>query len=39
MLTEKSNVTGEESVDVSYPNFIEDMRKLHAVIRSMPNKE
>ena len=32
MLTEKSNVTGAESVDVSYPNFIEDMRKLHAVI-------
>jgi 3-phosphoshikimate 1-carboxyvinyltransferase len=32
MLTENSSVTGAESVDVSYPNFIEDMRKLHAVI-------
>ena len=32
MLTEKSTVTGAESVDVSYPTFIEDMRKLHAVI-------
>jgi 3-phosphoshikimate 1-carboxyvinyltransferase len=39
MLTEKSSVTGAESVDVSYPNFIEDMRKLHAVIRSMPYRE
>lgn len=32
MLTEKSTVTGAESADVSYPTFIEDMRKLHAVI-------
>ena len=32
MLTEKSTVTGAESVDVSYPTFIEDLRKLHAVI-------
>jgi 3-phosphoshikimate 1-carboxyvinyltransferase len=32
MLTEKSTVTDAESVDVSYPTFIEDMRKLHAVI-------
>jgi 3-phosphoshikimate 1-carboxyvinyltransferase len=32
MLTEKSTVTGAEYVDVSYPTFIEDMRKLHAVI-------
>jgi 3-phosphoshikimate 1-carboxyvinyltransferase len=39
MLTEKSSVTGAESVDVSYPNFIEDMRKLHAVIRAMPDRE
>jgi 3-phosphoshikimate 1-carboxyvinyltransferase len=33
MLTEKSNVTGAESVDVSYPNFLEDMTKLYASIR------
>ena len=39
MLTEKSRITGAESVDVSYPNFIEDMRKLNAVISSMPNKQ
>jgi len=32
MLTEKSTVTGAESVDVSYPTFIEDMRNLHAAI-------
>jgi 3-phosphoshikimate 1-carboxyvinyltransferase len=39
MLTETSNVTGVESVDVSYPNFIEDMIKLHASIRLMPDRE
>jgi 3-phosphoshikimate 1-carboxyvinyltransferase len=37
MLTEKSSVSGAESVDVSYPNFLKDMRKLHAAIRSMPD--
>jgi 3-phosphoshikimate 1-carboxyvinyltransferase len=32
MLTEKSTVTGAESVDVSYPNFIQDMVDLGADI-------
>ena len=32
MLTEKSTVTGAESVDVSYPNFIQDMVNLGADI-------
>ena len=32
MLTEKSLVTGAESVDVSYPNFIQDMVNLGADI-------
>jgi 3-phosphoshikimate 1-carboxyvinyltransferase len=32
MLTEKSIVTGAESVDVSYPNFIQDMVNLGADI-------
>ena len=39
MLTEKSSVTGAESVDVSYPSFIQDMIKLRASIRLMPDRE
>jgi 3-phosphoshikimate 1-carboxyvinyltransferase len=35
LLTEKSTVIGAESVDVSYPNFIDDMRKLGADIKLM----
>lgn len=39
MLTEKSIVTGAESVDVSYPNFIQDMVNLGADIKSFLDKE
>jgi 3-phosphoshikimate 1-carboxyvinyltransferase len=39
MLTEKSTVTGAESVDVSYPSFIQDMTKLNASIRLIPDRE
>jgi 3-phosphoshikimate 1-carboxyvinyltransferase len=39
MLTEKSNVTGAESIDVSYPSFIQDMTKLKASIKPVPDRE
>lgn len=39
MLTEKSMVEGAESVDVSYPNFIQDMVNLGADIRFLSNRE
>jgi 3-phosphoshikimate 1-carboxyvinyltransferase len=39
LLTEKSTVIGAESVDVSYPNFIDDMRKLGADIKLMTERE
>jgi 3-phosphoshikimate 1-carboxyvinyltransferase len=39
MLTQDSIVAGAESVDVSYPNFIQDMKKLGAKIRIMPDRE
>jgi 3-phosphoshikimate 1-carboxyvinyltransferase len=39
MLTEKSIVEGAESVDVSYPNFIQDMVNLGADIRFLSNRE
>lgn len=39
MLTEKSIVAGAESVDVSYPNFISDMKYLGARIASAPDRE
>jgi 3-phosphoshikimate 1-carboxyvinyltransferase len=39
MLTEKSSVTSAESIDVSYPSFIQDMIKLRASIRLMPDRE
>jgi 3-phosphoshikimate 1-carboxyvinyltransferase len=32
MLTEKSEVEGAESIDVSYPNFLLDLRQLGAKI-------
>jgi 3-phosphoshikimate 1-carboxyvinyltransferase len=35
MLTEKSIVSGAESVDVSYPNFIQDMTELQAFIKQI----
>ena len=39
MLTEKSTVSGAESVDVSYPNFIQDMVKLGAHIKPILQRE
>jgi 3-phosphoshikimate 1-carboxyvinyltransferase len=39
MLTEKSIVAGAESVDVSYPNFISDMKDLGAKISPAPDRE
>jgi 3-phosphoshikimate 1-carboxyvinyltransferase len=35
MLTEKSVVDGLESVDVSYPTFVDDLRGLGAEIRAL----
>ena len=39
MLTEKSIVAGAESVDVSYPNFVVDMKSLGARIANAPDRE
>jgi len=39
MLTQKSIVAGAESVDVSYPNFLQDMKRIGARISSMPERE
>ena len=39
MMTEKSLVAGAESVDVSYPNFISDMKGLCARISNAPDRE
>ena len=39
MLTERSVVAGAESVDVSYPNFIHDMKELGARLANMPDRE
>jgi 3-phosphoshikimate 1-carboxyvinyltransferase len=39
MMTEKSMVAGAESVDVSYPTFIQDMKDLGAKISSAPDRE
>jgi 3-phosphoshikimate 1-carboxyvinyltransferase len=39
MLTRKSIVAGLESVDVSYPMFLRDLRKLGGRIKPMPDKE
>jgi 3-phosphoshikimate 1-carboxyvinyltransferase len=39
MLTEKSIVAGAESVDVSYPNFITDMKGLGARFAPAPDRE
>jgi 3-phosphoshikimate 1-carboxyvinyltransferase len=33
MMTEKSIVDGLESVDVSYPSFVQDMKKIGAKLR------
>ena len=39
MMTERSVVAGAESVDVSYPNFIQDMKDLGAKISPAPDRE
>jgi 3-phosphoshikimate 1-carboxyvinyltransferase len=39
MMTEKSIIAGAESVDVSYPNFISDMKNLGALISPAPDRE
>lgn len=39
MMTEKSVVAGAESVDVSYPNFLSDMKALGARFSSAPDRE
>jgi 3-phosphoshikimate 1-carboxyvinyltransferase len=39
MMTEKSIVAGAESVDVSYPNFVADMKDLGARISRAPDRE
>jgi 3-phosphoshikimate 1-carboxyvinyltransferase len=39
LLSEKSIVSGVQSVDVSYPNFIQDMINLEAKISPMPDRE
>jgi 3-phosphoshikimate 1-carboxyvinyltransferase len=36
MLTEQSIVSGVDSVDVSYPKFVSEMRRLGANIRPVP---
>jgi 3-phosphoshikimate 1-carboxyvinyltransferase len=39
IMTEKSIVAGAESVDVSYPNFVSDMKDLGAKISPAPDRE
>lgn len=39
MLTKKSTVAGAESVDVSYPNFIQDIIELGGKIKLTPDRE
>jgi 3-phosphoshikimate 1-carboxyvinyltransferase len=39
MMTQKSIVAGAESVDVSYPNFVSDMKDLGAKISPAPDRE
>jgi 3-phosphoshikimate 1-carboxyvinyltransferase len=39
MMTEKSIVAGAESVDVSYPTFVQDMKDLGAKISPAPDRE
>jgi 3-phosphoshikimate 1-carboxyvinyltransferase len=39
MMTERSVVAGAESVDVSYPNFVSDMKGLGARLSPMPDRE
>jgi 3-phosphoshikimate 1-carboxyvinyltransferase len=39
MMTEKSIVAGAQSVDVSYPNFISDLKSIGARISPAPDRE
>jgi 3-phosphoshikimate 1-carboxyvinyltransferase len=39
MITEKSIIAGAESADVSYPNFVADMKDLGANISPAPDRE
>jgi 3-phosphoshikimate 1-carboxyvinyltransferase len=39
MMTEKSRVAGSQSVDVSYPNFISDIKNIGARISPAPDRE
>jgi len=39
MMTEKSMVAGAQSVDVSYPNFISDMKSIGGIIAPAPDRE
>jgi 3-phosphoshikimate 1-carboxyvinyltransferase len=39
LMTEKSVVAGAESVDVSYPNFVSDMKELGAKLSPAPDRE
>ncbi len=39
MMTDRSIVAGAESVDVSYPNFIQDMKDLGAKVSQAPDRE
>lgn len=39
MMTEKSIVAGAQSADVSYPNFISDMKNIGAKISPAPDRE
>lgn len=39
MLTQKSTVAGAQSVDVSYPNFISDMKNIGARISPAPDRD
>jgi 3-phosphoshikimate 1-carboxyvinyltransferase len=39
MMTEKSIVAGAQSVDVSYPNFISDLKNIGGRVASAPDRE
>jgi 3-phosphoshikimate 1-carboxyvinyltransferase len=39
MMTEKSMVAGAQSVDVSYPNFISDMKNVGGMVRLAPDRD
>jgi 5-enolpyruvylshikimate-3-phosphate synthase len=39
MMTEKSMVAGAESVDVSYPNFVSEMKKIGGLVALAPDRD